>query len=1067
MNEGDPSRLPRPARSQSPASRGSKHQRARSSPGLKQGRGRYRRGTPSPFSSYRLGDSDNESGYVEHELLRSISNEHFALTSVSTQTEHQSSVHSSSQTSGIAIGSDSASTQTISERYDPQLFDIMATDAARSLSHVNTELWINGDAPLLLDHNNGLSQNERELIDQDCTVGLTDCAKTELKNSPSHGNRRAMEDITNSDYQPVQVNVTDGNSTDYAGVPAYINGERVTNHTNVPINLTLPDEKLWLTSSTDNLSSHTVRRQVEIVEHEVNQVRHVIKPNTSLHNNDQHLTADDAHETPLDLSNDSSRRRRLPVVPRSQAVPKLLLDNATKNATGEQLVTDDEGTNADLMKPIHTTGDTMHTRYARPMSSIRLNPSDEANEQKPTYLQDYHDYMESFDGTDTEPFGHTGDHDNADATAYLEDSVFLHDTPLHSATKDNATSQQSRPHTESVRYKGNNKETLYTNEPKHTASAVHTQNMEKIFVNITSSPNGEHSRSVTTIRQRGSDLNEPATNLRDRHGQASSTRDAHKGTDYRDGRPKSVPTNARVGTTGTDPPWRYNRQLRVATRDANVQTLSHHATQTPLRVQVTTSANNQASLLDTFVFESDCNPNSSQPIAIMPWNVIDKDDLDDMNASKDFSTQTFGQPENRLVVTGTQTMDAGFNSKSHHEADTHSTKSEKQRCTSDSKKSGKSKKHKKRDTASNAPSKSHRGDILKYMLSQVRELRNELVPNDDDPSPEVIKKSTRGHDRKKKSTHPPQVVDSDSAIDSLDEDPDKYTKRRLELLYKSRNDHARRSPERPSERPSGRLQRRHSVENTYYDDRHDDQHSRRDKDHGRGRYRDDYNVDMRGRRMKSPPRRAMTPPPRRGYTSPPRRGYTSPPRHDRDGYGRNFSPPHHRPMSRSYGRSPPRAPPMAYRHPMQQPPRYLSQSVPPRSAQMHLGQNAAFRPIQNQIAYQSVPPTPIVAANTPHGMTPGMTPQRQSVQPPPSGTPMVLLPSGQLGQVAPQPQQGQQPYIMIASPYRYDSEPNVEQQSGKSRGKRAKTPMEVSLHNATRAASQMKDITDNMRKKQF
>ena len=922
-------------------------------------------------------DSDNESGYVEHELVASISNNQLHIVDANTQTSPTLPTQQQSFDS---------------ERYEPSIFDIMATEAARNVSTMITD-------------------NERYLIDQDCVVGLTDCAKSELLREPPKISKPIRMHSFDDLFEPVTVSVEDDT--------------RSTSHQQLFSGLSMPDDKPWLTGSTDNMS-HTVRREVEIVEHEVNQVRHVIRPTTAL---DESL---DQQNQSYDEQNSLHRRRKLPLVPRN-IVPRLPLEDLTNTNDDsyselQTTVTDNEGTNTEFLKSIRRgQSNTQPNNF----DSIKLNPSSEIHEQKPGYLQEYQDYIESFEGT-----GSTARSDNVDNSSQLEDSVFLSSSPPRGVLRGRDSMHNPSAHV----IFDNGIKSEATNTGKHfskrNAYNIHSPAVDKILVNITHTPNGERSRTVTTITQRP--VQRPLSS-----GAPSRQRVVSDKPKVRKERDASPERYIKVQTkTENEPPWRRKKKEASNTRDFTTQTPSHQATQTPLRVNISSTlagrTNGQpTSLLDTFVIESGVESEISRPVTIMPWDILTSNDLEDNLGSRDFSTQTFGQSdekvnrkpnETRAEVESQVVKNNALQNEKKDESDKH-------------KKSSKSKKRSGKDGTSNAASNSNKGDILKYMLSQVRELRSELIPTENNETKNT--KKSKAADKKK-------IVDndSDSAIDSLDEDPDKYTNRRLELLYKSRQPKQRKGPHR-----------RHSDDYSQFDDRHTRRSRHDNRDNSRSRHNDDY----RSRRYDVPQRRAYTP-------SPPRRTHMSPSRHEHDRHGSRYTPrPHTLSANHGYPRPRYQQQPLhpAYRqqtYMQPRPVRQVSRSVPPRPAPMQniqLAQNTAFRPIQHNFT-----PTPAVISHTPnvvtsHRVTPhGVTPQQGL-------TPMVLLPNGQMGHVAQQPQSSQQPYIVIASPYRYDSESNVEQNKPhKQKSKRPKTPMEVSLHQAARAASRMKDITENITKKQ-
>ena len=392
----------------------------------------------------------------------------------------------------------------------------------------------------------------------------------------------------------------------------------------------------------------------------------------------------------------------------------------------------------------------------------------------------------------------------------------------------------------------------------------------------------------------------------------------------------------------------------------------------------------------------------SQDKSYRPYEVLNRDPDISLSSSKEFATQTFGQMaavSHNHVETQTEKVKRDSpkdNTAQVTTPETLRTVSKSPRTPSRSKSSNRNPKHSKtKDKKSHRPhdltdatsenltarTGTSRKNLLKYMLNQVRELKHQINPDATDSD---TKSPT---DRKSRQ----RLRDSDS------EDPEKYTKRRLELL--SRN-------------PKPRLRRRHSLESLTGDEPGDvARYFKRDRDRY-GRRPSTIYSSGRPRGYDLPPRRAYTPPPQPRYVParrrlpdvpvrdtpnsmpPPRPGYY-PPRLPPP----NMFPPHVKPHEPVFIAGPP--------PPGMIPAGYWGRPPPP-----HPGAPASHRPDM------ATAPSPNFGRGIFRPIFPGggPIPPRQFTPSQDGSSPMLIMSAGQSPNQPKQP-----PYIYITDPTRHES----------------------------------------------
>ena len=914
-------------------------------------------------------------------------------------------------------------------------------------------------------------------------------------------------------------------------------------------------DTMWMAEDVGNLSSGTVRRQVEVVQHDVTQSTHVLQPNTHLFSDDDDnddtmswpsgMTEPDPEatfmsskswgtqtprhrttQTPEDAQTQTprDRRRKLPSVPGQSSRSSLdLCDIDTSvasgdsndstfmqvdtpggataprsarqaakrrklpgfqseppNCDGKSVSRDSDRTSSALMRTMrYARTDSSRTGTEEcdgPNSTLLRSAKDQT--AQPAYLKEYQEYIEAFDGTTTEPFA-------ADS--------------CHGDTLGDAHKMAAVPHASSRRYvrPESSNRVLESGMRSRVIGSEVSSNPNISEANPgRRSTNGEQRvprSSTRRVQSARAGRQRPSPELRVQAGRERSLT-WHNREQRRSGTSRGDNATSNTAATQTrniphSSPRAAHR--RVKTLDFTQQTLCHQTTQTPLKLRFCIDGSSipsgTVSLGDTFVID----PNDSlSSHAIQPWQLMGRDDLE-IQASRDFATQTFGQAyqqshshietqTNELglvksmpryshilddatqTTTNEQTQTRGeavelqphidipptrIRHSTTHEEPTRDV--ETQRDIFDipkSKKEKKKREHRRRDDAdavsqsATVQSNMTKMDILKFMLRQVRDLKSQINPAETDNTRKE-KEARKKHKSKHKHKHKSDV--SESVADSFDGEREKlYTKRRLELMYKKPEEVVAMVSD-----PESRERRRHSFD-SYLSER-------RDYDELRSRYLPRSRIGYPpGRRehSASPLRRGVAPPvsPGKLYDRPIYRP-TYP------GVGTKYQtqpqlrtlypppPPLPAPLTPRMPRMTPVVPP-----PPPAPPQY---AVPAGATQLQLGQGA-FRPISDTEARQMA------------------TPLQQNAS-------IVFIPNSQ------QPQGGvavpQSPYIVIASPYRYDSvsdSPHDGKENAHGAGKRRdhkprpssarlveSAQLDSSILKATRAANEMKELTRRLKHK--
>ena len=382
-----------------------------------------------------------------------------------------------------------------------------------------------------------------------------------------------------------------------------------------------------------------------------------------------------------------------------------------------------------------------------------------------------------------------------------------------------------------------------------------------------------------------------------------------------------------------------------------------------------------------------------------------------------------------------------------------------------------------KQSVTTAQSNISRKDLLKLMLSQVKQLRRQVDPDRDESRSKSPVKDVKDRKRSKSKEKRSKHRDRSEERETLD-DPDKlYNKRRMEMMY-SRPHMAAAEVDSLRHR-----RRRHSVES--YHSEKDDDHldaGRSAREHYQ-KFRDQYVPKSRWSanreesyfprpRVRVPPRRAVTPPPVHRRGPPPYNKYL----YDRPGTGSLMGrdlPPHRRQLPQVPVREMSFAPPPQRHHHMR-PPMHRPMIHPQPQHHHAMGQRMGAPP-------QMMPPPPPVMNMGPGVPMQGPPPPVQLGQgafrpismqeaqqmgtPAQQGTPVVFMPPNQ---VPPSPHA---PYIVIASPYRYDSVSDSAPEAGEVRKARPRKPRAESPHHrhrgtpldkATRAAKDMKNLTEKL-----
>ena len=484
---------------------------------------------------------------------------------------------------------------------------------------------------------------------------------------------------------------------------------------------------------------------------------------------------------------------------------------------------------------------------------------------------------------------------------------------------------------------------------------------------------------------------------------------------------------------GRDPPRRVNGSK---TTDFGQQTVAHHSTQTPIRVQLCGDARGAGAggtlLGDTFVVESD-----EHASVIEPWDPITLDDLW-RQPQRDFATQTFGQAyghSHSHVQTQTSAEllpPAGTCQTEYREQPRGMGEEGKRGGAEERRAAGKVvpvkieiarrnpmpveerdifdakpvmvKRERKReeegagkgDEKGGGKPRASKTELLRFMLRQVRELKSQIEPAAAVAPPVAKAGGKSGKKEKQKENRVRKARGLLEGLGGTGEGDEKlYSRRRLELMY--------RAAEEEGGRGEGE-RRRHRSHDDYYPDR------------------DRY------------PRRATTPPPSSWQHREPR-------------------------LPVRQARADTRYP-LAY-PPVPTLPTPFTPQVPVGYAPPLQFGHGAFRPVS--------------ASAVPQVATPMHVMPMQPAPPPmlAGGAPIVFVPSEQL--LPPSGTQMNQPYVMIASPQHYDGAgeggrawPDDGWHAARRGGRLAtarthRSSLKKSIMKATQAANEMKDITGRLR----
>ena len=895
-------------------------------------------------------------------------------------------------------------------------------------------------------------------------------------------------------------------------------------------------ENLWMDDSHENISSQTVRRHTEIIEHEVNTVKTILKPNTDLESEtdtevlEQSLTEPDpppvfvdsrdlwtqtprhrTTQTPEDAQTQTigpkAFKRRLPQIPgtHQRGEPNVAQDNGSVCSFDA----DTRETNSSLLRTIRpqtegsfrSNGKMDETPNNNDSLSLRATRD---ISQQPEYITEYQKYIESFDGTGSGPF-QPSDYIEGKNPMFIDVDEALQNTVRPRHDSPTRTPQPIKPRntvniSEQPVPRDNAGQTVVNGEPINAlrrSPSSRMMAMNEPYGSRSNSPG--KSPTPTHERMMSSSAASSPLPRTVQAGSPATSVDFDNLIFDMETRPQSRPNNSRNKPRDSNsyevPPVKTPRegqseeekvnqssstsddatvQTVTETKDFGVQTLCHQSTQTPLKIRIGSGRNQNGnkepvqtlSLEDgTIVIE----PTELEVIGLShdksfsSYEMLNRRDSDtSLSSSKEFSTQTFGQmaaePHNH-IQTQTEKVKDDLQKSSLPQVtppQTPRTVSKTPRTPSKPEGSRRDPKDTKRkDRKSHRPpdltdatsenltarSGTSRKNLLKYMLNQVRELKHQINPDATDCEAKSPK------DRKSRQ----RLKESDS------EDPEKYAKRRLELL--SRN-------------PKPRLRRRHSIESLTGDEPGDvARHFKRDRDRysRRPSTRDDYySYGSRPRGYDLPPRRAYTPPPQARYVParqrlpdvpvrdtsnsflPPRPGYYSPRLPPP-----NMFPPHARPHEPVFiaGSPPPGMIPAGYwgRPPISHP------GAPPRP-----GMATAPAPNFGRGIFR-----PILPGGSP-------VPPRQLSPSQDVGSPMLIMAAAQSPNQPKQP-----PYIYITDPTRHES---VSDSSGvgnsanrngnrrdhpdrsrtKKRAPRPEPNLESSLEEANQANRDMKDLTNRI-----
>ena len=895
-------------------------------------------------------------------------------------------------------------------------------------------------------------------------------------------------------------------------------------------------ENLWMDDSHENISSQTIRRHTEIIEHEVNTVKTILKPNTDLESEtdtevlEQSLTEPDpppvfvdsrdlwtqtprhrTTQTPEDAQTQTiapkASKRRLPQIPGTH------LRGETNVAPDSNSVcsfdADTRETNSPLLRTIRPqtegsfrSNDGKMDETPNNNDSLPLRATRDISQQ-PEYITEYQKYIESFDGTGSGPF-QPSDFIEGENPMLIDVDEALQNTVRPRHDSPTRTPQPIKPRntvniSEQPVPRDNAGQTVVNGEPIDTLRSPSSRMMAM------NEPNGSRSNSpgksptpTHEMMMSSSAASSPLPRTIQTGSPATSVDFDNLIFDM-ESRPQSRPNNSRnkprYSNSYEVPPVKTPRegqseeekvsqssstsddatvQTVTETKDFGVQTLCHQSTQTPLKIRIGSGRNQNGNKepVQTLSLEDGTiviKPTELEEIGLSydksygPYEILNSRDSDtSLASSKEFSTQTFGQmaaESHDHVETQTEKVKDDSQKSSVAQVtppQTPRTVSKTPRTPSKPEGSRRNPKDTKRkDRKSHRPpdltdatsenltarSGTSRKNLLKYMLNQVRELKHQINPDATDSEAKSPK------DRKSRQ----RLKESDS------EDPEKYAKRRLELL--SRN-------------PKPRLRRRHSLESLSGDEPGDvARHFKRDRDRysRRPSTRDDYySYGSRPRGYDLPPRRAYTPPPQPRYV-PARRRLPDVPVRDTPN---SFPPP--RP-----GYYPPRLPPPNMFPPHARPHEPVFIAGPPPPGMIPAGYWG--RP---PFSHPGAPPRPGMATapapNFGRGIFRpilpggGPVPPRQLCLSQDEGSSMLIMSAAQSPNQPKHP-----PHIYINDPTRHESvsdssgvgnsanrngnrRDHPDRSRSKKRAARPEPNLESSLEEANQANRDMKDLTSRI-----
>ena len=917
-------------------------------------------------------------------------------------------------------------------------------------------------------------------------------------------------------------------------------------------------DMMWMSDDVGNLSSGTVRRQIEVIQHDITQSTHILQPNTRLFSDDEDDDDDDemswpsgmtepdpegvnllsskdwgtqtlrtrTTQTPEDAQTQTprDRRRKLPSLPGQSSRSSMDLGSDDISVVSGDSNDDSSRMQIDAVGPRnvrspvkrrklpgfqaepgnrngepahlgvdHTDSALMRTMQRARTDSMRIDPRNrdvtdsplllatKEREAQPEYLKEYQEYIESFDGTMTEPCDSERYHVNqgghnmvAGATLNRNNHSVRPKSANHRAVE---SGMRSRVIASDV-----------SSNPNISCAKTAQRSTDDGHRVLPSS--ARRVQSARAVRRHTFHVSE----LRVQPSRECSVKSPNKEQlrdDTAPGKRLIVTAVSRTRNTSSDSSDRVAR-TRVRMQDFSQQTPCHHSTQTPLKLRIcfdgVSNPGGTMSFGDTFVIDAYDHPSTR---VVQPWQLIARDDLD-IQSTRDFATQTFGQSyqqshshietqtnelglitsvprytpilddatqtitseqtQTHIVAVETQQhVDIAPIRVNHPECEEPTRDVETQRDIFDTPRAKKEKKKRGRNRSDAADAVSQSAtvqpdmtkmDILKFMLKQVRDLKSQISPAETSGSRKQEKDAKKKH-KSKDARHKHKHDVSDSVVNSFEGEREKlYTKRRLELMYKRPDDVAM-----GSDPESRQHRRRHSID-SYLSERLD--RDRRDYDELRGRYlsRSRFSYPQgRWDHSVSPMRRGVLAGASHGRLYD--RGPAYRPVYQGGSVGRKYPPQ----FQTTYPAPPPLPAPLTPRVPrmtpvVPPPPLYVAPATA-EATQLQLGQGA-FRPI-------SATETQQVA-----------TPLQQNAS-------IVFIPNSQ------QQQNGvaQSPYIVIASPYRYDS--MTESLEGKENAHVAVTKehkprpssarlvdtaqLDAGILKATRAANEMKQLTRKLKHK--